>query len=97
MTPMIPRLTKSQLADIAARAKENAKRYEQDERDRRTLTGKHTPPPGVCRVCTGRVVADIGFRDDGRCGGPPPVSFIKRWHCEGCGLVYAWAPKRELP
>lgn len=65
--------------------------------DRRRLTGKFAPAPGVCRVCGGSVVADIGYPDDGRCGGPPRNCYVSGWHCSGCMIVYSQRPPEAKP
>lgn len=63
-----------------------------DRDDRRCLRGRHAPPTGVCRVCSGVVKADIWFHDTGLIGGPPPPGYIGRWVCQNCKLLYAECP-----
>lgn len=68
------------------------KSQKQDAEDRRRLRGKYTPTPGVCRVCGGKVIAEIAFDHGGRIGGPPVRGHISGWHCEGCFIVYWRCP-----
>lgn len=68
-----------------------------DREDRRTLSGKHEPTPGVCRVCSGKVVALIAFPNDGRIGGPKLMGYIKSWYCEDCRIVYRGRPQDVPP
>lgn len=60
--------------------------------DKRTLSGAFAPAVGVCRVCTGKVVAEIKFDHGGLIGGPPPQGHISRWYCADCQLVYRACP-----
>ena len=72
--------------------------HKQDSKDRRLKRGKYEPKPGVCRVCKGKVVADIKFSDGPfgmRIGGPPPQGHVSGWHCEGCQLVYKQRPPEQ--
>lgn len=71
---------------------EIVKSVKQDAEDRRCLRGKYAPPAGVCRVCSGKVVAEISFPDSERLGGPPRHGYISGWHCEGCFIVYWRCP-----
>jgi hypothetical protein len=64
----------------------------QDIADKRCLRGKFAPRPGVCRVCGGKVIADISFQHDGRIGGPPPPAHVSGWHCDECQIVYRVCP-----
>jgi hypothetical protein len=82
-------------ADIERAMKENIARHRQEDEDRRQLRGKFAPSVGVCRVCSGRVVADIEFPWDGRIGGPPSAGHVAGWHCEGCFLVYRQCPQEK--
>jgi hypothetical protein len=72
-----------------------ARAFKQDREDYRCLKGKYTPEPGVCRVCSGKVVAEISF-DHGhfgqRLGGPPQQGYVSGWHCEGCMIMYHARP-----
>lgn len=67
-----------------------------DREDRRHLNGKYEPDPGVCRVCSGRVVAEKDYPDSGRIGGPPRQAFISGWHCEECQVVYRKRPPPKV-
>lgn len=66
-----------------------------DREDKRTLSGKHEPKPGICRVCKGKVVAEIRFDTGGRIGGQPVQGHVSGWHCESCKLVYRACPPEE--
>jgi hypothetical protein len=66
---------------------------QQDREDSGRLTGKYAPGTGTCRVCRGKVVAEISWPDDGLIGGPPRKGYVSGWHCEGCFIVYARCPK----
>lgn len=69
-----------------------------DAEDRRCLKGKYAPPTGLCRVCSGKVVAQIEYgNNDGRIGGPPPRGYIAGWHCEDCGVSYHKLPEGVPP
>lgn len=68
---------------------------QRDQEDRRRLTGKYTPAPGTCRVCGGRVTAEISSERDGRLGGPPARCFVSGWSCVSCRLVYRGCPPPE--
>jgi hypothetical protein len=68
---------------------------EKDAEDERSLRGKYAPATGTCVVCGASVVPDIVFPWDGRLGGPPVSAYVKRWHCEGCGIVYQVPPNRK--
>jgi len=66
-----------------------------DMEDRRRLRGQYAPKPGVCRLCSGKVVATIGIRHGPlgpKYGGPPQQHHILGWHCESCQLVYRQRP-----
>lgn len=80
-------------AEIERLMKEGAARHKQEREDRRLLRGKFAPPVGTCRVCSGRVLADIAFPSDGIIGGPPHSGYVAGWHCEACFIVYCRCPK----
>ena len=61
--------------------------------DRRRLTGKYAPEPGVCRVCGGKVIAHIAFQNTGLIGGPAPQGYISSWSCEKCCISYQRRPE----
>ena len=66
--------------------------HKEDREDKRCLRGEYAPQTGVCRVCSGKVIAEISFRRDGRRGGPPQPAYVAGWHCEDCRLVYRGCP-----
>lgn len=75
-----------------AEIQEIFKQSRQDEQDRRTLRGKYAPPSGACRVCGGRVTAEISFDYGDRIGGPPVPGHVSGWSCDDCKLVYRACP-----
>lgn len=77
---------------IVVDIKEILRQQKQDADDRRSLRGKHAPHSGVCRVCSGKVVAEVSFEHHGRIGGPPVQGYVSGWHCESCQLVYRVFP-----
>ncbi len=91
----IPDLSALSSDDIKRLMKEGGERRRQDADDRRTLRGKYTPPTGKCRVCGGRVAAEIAFPHNGRIGGPPVQGRVGRWSCEECSVVYAKCPTEK--
>lgn len=87
-------LTPEKIAEIAAEIPARIAAQKADERERRTLTGKHAPPKGWCHVCGGDVVAHVKFPHSDRIGGPPLQGYIAGWHCVGCKLMYFERPVR---
>lgn len=76
--------------------KEILRQQRQDADDKRCMRGKHAPRPGICRVCSGKVVATIDFDHGDRIGGPPVQGHVSGWHCESCEIVYRVCPRTRF-
>jgi predicted metal-dependent HD superfamily phosphohydrolase len=51
---------------------------------------------GVCRVCSGKVVARTRTSSVVILGSPPQMPYVHHWECESCGLVYGRCPKENV-
>lgn len=89
----IRKLTPEQIRESL---REGLARHEQDEEDKRALTGKYAPPSWACRTCGDLVTAVIDFPWNGVIGGLPSNGHVTHWQCDGCGLMYGKPPK-ETP
>ena len=96
-TPKPPFIRKRDIQRIVRELPARLAAAEKDRKDKRCLQGAYAPEPGRCRVCPGPVVAEVGFHRSDLLGGPPPQAFIRGWHCEDCGLVYAFCPPPRDP
>jgi hypothetical protein len=92
----LPLLSKKTIAQIVADLPAKMVEMEKDEDDKRCRQGKYAPETGICRVCGGKVTAEVRFRNDGRLGGPAPGSYINHWGCDDCGLMYQHCPPPAL-
>ena len=87
---------RARIATLEAR-----KAREQDEREKRTRTGKYDPKNillGKCRVCTdGDVVEKLKQREShpGLIGRGNTLYWVHDYYyCKSCGLMYAFPPKK---
>lgn len=70
-----------------------------DEEDKKNRTGKYDPiniALGKCKVCQGDIVERLKWHYHGeiRYGGPSNASRVRDClFCKGCGIVYAFVPK----
>lgn len=82
----------------SANLRQDLEKLRKDAEDKRLLRGKHSPAQGVCRVCSGKVVAEIRFPATNLIGGAAPQAFVAHWYCENedCGLMYRTPPKPKV-
>ena len=94
-------LSDEEWKEARERALKEREEREQDERDKRNYTGKYDPknnPVGRCRVCPdGDVIMKLKTVESnpGLIGpGNKHYKVLDCYHCNSCGLMYAFPPKK---
>lgn len=91
-TSRVPPITAAQVRKNLADWPKRLEEIRQTEEDRRCLRGEFEPKKGVCRVCNGRVEANVRFPHTDRMGGPPLMAFVHHWSCTDCKVMYDGRP-----